>query len=477
MRTSEWIELLRGGRAVFTAILVLGIGLHAIDVFVIATVMPAVVADIGGAAFYSWSIMLYMIASIIGAASGGPLKAALGARKGYGLAGLVFLSGTIGCALSPSMPVLLIARVVQGVGGGLLIAQSMALVRELYPPELRTRVLALISAMWGVAALIGPLFGGGFAELGWWRGAFWSGAPIILTFTFLAWRSLPATAPAETIPRFPIRRLALLAAGVLCVGATSTIEGIVLQAVLLVAAVLMVGRTFRLDAGSPNPLFPSDSLSILSPVGTAYWVFFLLSITHTTISIFLPLVLEVLHGTSPLVAGYFNGIIALSWTAASFLTSGWRGRAVPAALVGGPCLAALGLAGLALSVTSAPLPAIAGLVAMVGLGVGMCSLHLTASTMALAAPGEESITASSIPTMRSLGIAFGAAGAGLVANTAGLAQGISAETVASAVTWVDRVAALAPAAAALLALRIVQLRRRRACVALAGGPGRDSAPL
>ncbi|WP_119458961.1 MFS transporter [Rhodospirillaceae bacterium SYSU D60014] len=466
MRKSNWIDLLREGRAVYTVILVLGIGLHAIDVFIIATVMPAVVADIGGDAFYAWSTMLYMIASIIGAASGGPLKAALGARKGYSLAGLLFLAGTVGCAISPTMPILLIARVVQGFGGGLLIAQSMALVRELYPQELRTRVLALISGIWGVAALIGPLFGGGFAELGWWRGAFWAGAPIILMFVGLAWWSLPASAPAASIPRFPIRRLVLLGAGVLCVGVTSTIEQPALQIGLLIAAVAMVGKTFRLDAGSANPLFPSNPLSVRSPVGTGYWIFFLLSITHTAIGIFLPLVLQVLHGATPLVAGYFNGVLALSWTAAAFLTSGWRGRGEAAALVGGPCLAVCGLVGLAIGVTDASLTVIALLVAMLGLGIGMCNLHLTASTMALAAPGEESLTASSIPTMRALGIAFGSAIAGLVANSAGLARGISPETVASAITWVNATTALAPAAAVLLALRLVRLSRHRAAAPL-----------
>jgi hypothetical protein len=80
--------------------------------------------------------------------------------------------------------------------------------------------------------------------------------------------------------------------------------------------------------------------------------------------------------------------------------------------------------------------------------------------MRLALPGEESITASSIPTMRSLGIAFGAAGSGLIANLAGLGNGISEETVARAVTWVDAAAAVAPAAATLLAIRVAALHRR-----------------
>ena len=177
MRASDWQELFRPELAAFTIILNLGIGLHAVDVFVISTVMPTVVKDIGGASFYAWSTMLYMVASIVGAASGGPLKAALGPRKGYALGGLLFLTGSAACGASPTMLVLLIARTVQGYGGGLLLAQSMGLISELYPPALRTRILATVSGVWGVAALVGPLVGGVFAEFDWWRGAFWASTP------------------------------------------------------------------------------------------------------------------------------------------------------------------------------------------------------------------------------------------------------------------------------------------------------------
>ena len=99
---------------------------------------------------------------------------------------------------------------------------------------------------------------------------------------------------------------------------------------------------------------------------------------------------------------------------------------------------------------------------MVGFGVGCCNLHLTAATMRSALPGEESITASSIPSIRSLGIAFGAAGVGLIANLAGLGGGISVDTVARAITWVDSAAAVAPACGILLAMRTVALHRRAA---------------
>lgn len=457
-----WADVFGEGRGVYTVILNLGIGLHAIDVFIISTVMPAVVADIGGAAYYAWSTMLYMVASIIGSASGGPVKAALGPRHGYVLAGLIFLAGSAGCGASPSMAVLLIMRTIQGFGGGLLLAQSMGLVSELYPANLRTRILALVSGVWGVAALIGPMVGGVFAEIGWWRGAFWASLPVILIFTALAWRSLPVAGGRGKTTSFPIRRLALLGAGVLSVGMASAIENHLAMAVLVAAAIGMVGMTFRLDAGTSNRLFPSHPASLRSPVGTAFWVFFLSSITHTAIGVFLPLGLQVVHGVSPLAAGYFNAILAVSWTAASFLTAHWRGRGEAVALIGGQMLACAGMVGLALGFVHLPPVLIGCLTAMVGFGIGCCNLHLTSATMRSALPGEESITASSIPSIRSLGIAFGAAGIGLIANLAGLGGGISADTVARAITWVDSAAALAPACGILLAMRTVALHRRAA---------------
>lgn len=457
-----WADLLGEGRGVYTVILNLGIGLHAIDVFIISTVMPAVVADIGGAKYYAWATMLYMVASIIGAASGGPVRAALGPRHGYVVAGLIFLAGSAGCGASPSMTVMLVMRAAQGFGGGLLLAQSMGLVSELYPVNLRTRILALVSGVWGVAALIGPLVGGVFAEIGWWRGAFWASLPVILIFTALAWRSLPAAFSRGQTPRFPIRRLALLGAGVLCVGLASAIENHLAMVALVIAAIAMVGMTFRLDAGTDNRLFPSHPASLRSPVGTAFWVFFLSSITHTAIGVFLPLGLQIVHGVTPLAAGYYYAILAISWTAASFLTAHWRGRGEAVALIGGQVLAFVGMTGLAIGFVDLTPPFIGCLTALVGFGVGSCNLHLTSATMRSALPGEESITASSIPSIRSLGIAFGAAGVGLIANLAGLGSGISVETVARAITWVDSAAALAPACAILLAIRTVVLHRRAA---------------
>jgi MFS family permease len=458
--SSSWSALFRNGRGVYVVALNLGIALHAIDVFVISTVMPAVVRDLGGVAFYAWATMLYMIASIMGAASGNTLRAAVGARNGYTLSGLVFLLGTIGASAAPSMAGLLVARFVQGLGGGLIIAQSMGLIRELFDDSIRTRALATVSGVWGVAALLGPMLGGVFGELGWWRGAFVSTLPLIVIFCILAWRMLPRAESARSVPRLPFRRLLLLGGGVLAVGIGGTTGSMPLELALLLLAFVMVYLAFRIDAAAEIPLFPSRAISLNHRVGVAFAMFFLMSMTHSAAGLFLPLVMQVVHGVGPLGAGYFNAILAVSWTVSSFVTAGWKGRGEVIALAWGPVFASIALAVVAIGLPWLPPVAIGVCMAITGLGIGGSSLHLTAQTMAGALTGEEARTASTIPTVRMLGIAFGSAGAGLLANMVGLANGINLANVRAAGSMVIGSASVAAICVFLLALRLLVQRRR-----------------
>src|SRR5262245_43974124 len=285
---ARWVDPFRNGLALYTIMLNVGIGLHALDVFIISTVMPRIVRDLGGAEYYTWATMLYMVASIIGTAAGNPVRQMLGSRIGYAVAAAVFAAGSIGCALSPSMFLLLVARTVQGLGGGTMIALSMSLISELFPPHLRKRVLALVSAAWGVASLLGPGIGGTFAYAGWWRGAFWINVPIVLLFLLACTRLPKKKASAATI-RFPYLQLALMTAGVAAVAMASQVVTLAAQVSLLVAAAATVALTIRLDQHSENRMFPSHPLSLARPIGTANWVMALSSVTHTVIGAYLPL--------------------------------------------------------------------------------------------------------------------------------------------------------------------------------------------
>jgi MFS family permease len=462
-RTDEkigWGAVFKDGLGLYTVMLNLGIGLHAVDVFIVTTVMPSVVRDIGGASYYSWTTMLYMVASIIGAATGAPLKAKLGARRAYCLGALLFLFGSVSCAVSPTMLLLLGARLVQGFGGGLIISLSMALISELYPEKVRKRILGLVSSTWGVAALIGPAVGGSFAEWGFWRGAFWINAPIIVGFALAAWFRLPERRSPPPLSLFPWRRMALLALGVLCVGVASNWQNLAVQAALIAAAVVMVWQTLRLDAAGVSKLFPSHPFSPRTTTGSASWVFFLSSMTHTVIGVFLPLALQVLHGVDPLEAGYMTASLAVCWTAASMATAHVQGRAASIVIVIGQVMCVVGLGSLAFGIERVPTYVVPLMNGLVGLGLGCSNLHVTAATMRHARPGEETLTASSIPTIRSLGIAFGAAGAGLIANGAGLTDALLPADVSHAVLAVLGFGVLAPVGALLMTLRFTALVAR-----------------
>jgi hypothetical protein len=96
-------------------------------------------------------------------------------------------------------------------------------------------------------------------------------------------------------------------------------------------------------------------------------------------------------------------------------------------------------------------------VALIGAGIGLCFAHISSWTMAAAQAGEGALAASSIPTIQSLGIAFGAATAGLVANTAGLVMGIAPETVAPAARWVYQLGVVPSAITMVLVARLLWL--------------------
>src|SRR5260221_5833185 len=156
---SAWRELGDSGRLPQFILLCLGVWLHAADTLVTATIMPAVVEDIGGVAYVNWTISLYQIGSIVAGAATGALSRRLGLRRMLIAAPAVYALGCIANALTPDMAIMLIARLVQGFGGGAMVAVSYVAIPLLFPERLWTRLMAIVGVILGVAALCGPLIG------------------------------------------------------------------------------------------------------------------------------------------------------------------------------------------------------------------------------------------------------------------------------------------------------------------------------
>jgi len=458
----SWREIFTGDYAMATLLVNIGIMVHAIDVLILTTILPAMVRDIGGAHYYTWSTMLYMVSSIIGAASVGNLRQRAGLKRAYLAGAFGFLLGSIGCALAYSMPILLVFRFIQGLGGGILIALSIGMVGESFPERIKKRVLALISGSWGLAALLGPAVGGFFADFISWRGAFWVNVPILFFMLWVAYRILPENHGKVPPKRLPWLRLGLLTFAVLQIGLAGQSYPLLFQMLLIGGGILCLFATFRLDAEAHNRLFPPHPFSLRSLRGAAYWVMYLSSITHTVIGIFLPLALQAIYGASALTSGYIAAILAFCWTIASMATSGIHGVHALRLIIIGQILCVAGLAGLAIGNVHLPLWAIPALSGLTGLGLGASNLHLTEAFMRQTRQDELALTSSSMPTIRSLGIAFGAAFSGIIANAAGLGDNLQAEDVARATSWVLAIGLLAPLVALAFSWRFYQFVMARA---------------
>src|SRR5205823_8624836 len=127
-----WSDIFRNGLGLYSALVIGGIAMHATQMLVIAIVMPTIVADIGGAAYYTWAAMLYTIGAIVGASSTGVIWERVGPRRSYALGAGIFALGTACCALAPDIGVLIAARAVQGWAGGLVAGSGMALITGLF---------------------------------------------------------------------------------------------------------------------------------------------------------------------------------------------------------------------------------------------------------------------------------------------------------------------------------------------------------
>ncbi len=464
---APWGDLFRDGRGIYSVLVMLGVVVHALQVLVVTIIMPTVVADVGGAAFYTWPMMLYTVGAIVGTASVGPVWSVFGRRGGTVVSALVFLVATIACALAPNMGLLVTARLFQGFGGGLIFGGGMALISGLFAEALRRRIIAAQQGIWMVAQLLGPVVGGGFAELGWWRGSFWSMVPLVLAFTALAWFRIPDEDPSTEPPRsrsIPVLRLMLLTTGVFCVALSGPAKDLFLRGGLLLLAVALVWFTLRLDARSSNRLYPSHAFSPRSPVGLGLLVLFTGGMAQTTVNLFMPLLLQVVHGVTPLFVSFIAIIISFAWTFGTFAVSGWSGRREDFALTSGPLLMFAGMAVMALAAAQPMLVTLSVAALALGLGVGIHNIHIVARTISHALPGEERITSAAIPSIRSLGTAFGAAVAGGISTMAGLGDATNPANVGRAVSDVY-VFNLVPLALTIVFMALLVRMGRRGRVA------------
>lgn len=456
----SWGDLLSGKNLAGSIALAGGVALHAINIYIATTVLPSVVKEIGGLELYAWNTTLFVVASILGSALTAKLLSAAGSRGAYAMAAVLFIAGSLTCALATNIELMLLGRVLQGLGGGFLFALGYAMIYMVFTQNLWPRAMALISGMWGVATLLGPAIGGVFAQMDAWRWAFGMLVPVTLVYMVLVWVVLPARAKAEQAQTpLALPQLVLLSVAVLVVSIGSMSHNPFWNLAGVAIAGLLMALFVQKERHSPVRLLPKNSLRVGSPLLMLYLTMGLLVIGMTS-ETFVPYFLQVLHNQSPLVSGYLAALMAAGWTLAEIWSSGWKGRGIRVAISSGPVLVLVGMVVLAVST---PIHAqgdwdvlgfiCAGLV-LVGFGIGLGWPHMLTRILQAAPSGEEDAAATSITTVQLFATALGSALAGMLANAGGLNIPGGIAGTSSAASWLFWVLAVAPLVAVLSAVNV-----------------------
>jgi MFS family permease len=439
----RWGELLTRRYGSGVATLCLGVALFALNTFLVSTSLPTAVTELGGVGLISWAFTVYLVAAIVGGTAAAMVKQRIGTRPALMLAALAFLVGTLIAGLAGSMPVVLVGRLFQGAGEGMIAAVCYALIPEMFPSRLMPKVFGAEAIVWAAAAFGGPLLSGALTEAVSWRAAFLVNVPLILIFVALVVLVVPADRGPRRSAAVPILRLSGCAAGIMLV----SVAGIVphsWQAALCVAAALAVlVAVVLVDRRSRDRLFPSDAFTFRSTVGAGLWVVLLMPVAQAAASVYLNITIQHLWGYGPTTAGYISALMAMSWSSSAILVANIADLRIQGRLVrSGPFLLAIGLLGVMVALMSGQPWLLMLCQVLIGAGFGMSWAFLSQAVMEAAQPGERDAASGLLPTLQSGGYAIGAALSGLVANEAGMARAVDAAGIVHAASWVFGIAAL-----------------------------------
>ena len=421
----SWRVLL-GPRYLGTSTLLAGgVALYAINEFLTVSLLPSAVADTGGERLYAWVTTLYLVGSVVAATTVNAALLRVGARSSYLLGLAVFGIGSVLCAAAPSMAALLAGRTLQGAAGGLLAGLGYAVINSALPQSLWTRASALVSAMWGVATLVGPAVGGVFAQFGLWRWAFGAMAMLTAAMAVLVPMVLPAgrgdQSDAAPVLKIPVWSLLLLGAAALAVSVAEVPHNSVATAGLLAAGVLLVAVFVVVDRRVSLAVLPPSAFGS----GPLKWIYLTeaLLMAAAMVDMYVPFFGQRLAHLNPLAAGFLGAALAVGWTVSEIVSASLSSRRVIAAVVAAaPLLMAAGLGlGAATQVdhASAAIVALWALALMIsGTGIGAAWPHLSAWAMQSVDDANEGETAAAaINTVQLISGAFGAGLAGVVVNS------------------------------------------------------------
>lgn len=456
MPDGRWLDLLTPRHAATTVMLCMGVVLFAFNGFLVTTVMPSAIAEIGGGELIAWSVSLYLIGSIVSGASAAALKGRFGSRLVMLFATLLFLAGTLAAALATTMPQVLLGRTAQGLGEGIVAALCYALIPALYPARLVPKVFGAEALVWAVASFGGPFAAGWITETLSWRAAFLVNIPLGVIFLILAVRTATPRAMSETGSRIPFAPLILLATGMLVLLSAGSVVDLRVSALTVFVGMALVVWSVIRDRKASDRLMPEGAFGFGSTVGAGLWVVLLMPVAQATSAVYTVFGLQHVFGYGPTAAGGFGAVMAMSWSMVAVLIANLTSpSARRRAIQGGPVLQCAGMILVAGGMAMHNLPGLVLGQVLVGAAFGSSWSYLNQMLMASSPASERDKTSGLLPTLQSAGYAIGAALAGLTANSLGFAGSSDPDRLGSVLAATFMVPILWTLPAILLARRAV----------------------
>ncbi|RCK62141.1 MFS transporter [Microbacterium sorbitolivorans] len=389
--------------------------LAAMQSLAVTTVMPTVAADLGGAELYAVAFSGSFATSIIGMVAAGAWSDRKSPAQVMWAAVIGFAAGLVVCALAPSMLVLVLGRLVMGLGSGGLVVALYVIVARVYPPNLHGRVMASFAAAWVVPSLVGPAGAGAVTEFLHWRWVFAGVAALAAgAFAMLAarLRKLDLTAPhPDTSPVAGRLGLAVVVAiGLLAVSLAGEAPGGTTSSILLAAG------GFVVVLFAMRPLVPRGTFVARRGLPSVILTRGLIAGACFGSEIYLPYLLQQHYGFSPTWAGLGLTVGAITWAIGSETSGRWGARIGNARLaVGGAGLLALAVSTLALSVWL-DLPAWIPIVfwGFGSLGMGMLYPRTTVLSLAYSTTRNQGFNSSALQISDGVGTSSSMAVMGLV---------------------------------------------------------------
>ena len=415
---TESAQLRTGHRHWILIACMLAMFMAAIEVTIVATAMPTIIADLGGFSQFGWVFSIYLLTQAVSVPLYGRLADKVGRKTMFFTGTSLFLIGSVLCGFAHSMTWLILFRAFQGLGAGAIMPISSTIVADIYSPRERASVQGWLSSVWGVAAIVGPLTGAWLVQHFSWSVIFWVNLPIGLISMLMLARWLPAHQQEEKSAPLNLAGSGWL---MLCVSALLVA---LLQAELLgywlipflLCSLLAGWQLKRHEQRAAAPLFPlviwRSRLIIAGNAGNL-----IIGAAMMGISAFLPTWIQGIRGGTPLQAGSALAMMSIGWPLASTLSG--RLMLITSYRFTAQLGAFLLIAGSALLLLLRANSSImqAGLTAFViGTGMGMTSTTFLVSVQNHAHYEIRGICTASIMFSRMLGSAIGTAIMGAVLN-------------------------------------------------------------